>query len=312
MMALQWRSVIAAVELPRGYARLVLAVTSTYMVVGLLVFRRSLFAANYGSVEEFFKIPAALLMVWLASVELLFAIRVMQLFARHQAMYGAWRLIAVSAGCHLVSSICVQVLGLNSPLNPLVHYDGWSESLATAIRNYGLAVGGTCRFGLLAAGLYCVLRIYRRRGFVSRLGAIHWAVLAAVGAYFATEGWQLIAALRAGKKPAGPEIFGWPVDVLLWILLAQAMLLSRTLRHMGDGLIGRCWRLFSVGIFLITLGDVSIWAANYGYLPWPWLGVGWYIWVPAATAFALAPAYQFEAIQQARASASTVLFSQTG
>jgi hypothetical protein len=70
---------------------------------------------------------------------------------------------------------------------------------------------------------------------------------------------------------------------------------------MGEGWIGRCWRAVCVGIFLMCFGVIALWATAWGYLPWPWSSLIWYLWLPAGAAFALAPAYQLEAIQRAYA-----------
>ena len=48
----------------------------------------------------------------------------------------------------------------------------------------------------------------------------------------------------------------------------------------------------SIGVFLTAIGDAGIWAAAYGYLPYPWSAAVWFVWLPAAAAFALAPAYR--------------------
>jgi hypothetical protein len=95
---------------------------------------------------------------------------------------------------------------------------------------------------------------------------------------------------RQGKKPFPlAEILNFPVNPLLWVLLAEALLLFRSVRKMGAGWVSKCYGAFSAGIFLILVGNVAIWATHWGYLPWPWSALGWYVWIPAAAAFALAP-----------------------
>ena len=125
-------------------------------------------------------------------------------------------------------------------------------------------------------------------------------MLALIGAYVVREARDVVAAIHAGARLSVGVVFGWPVDPLLLVLLGEAMLLNRSVKHMGEGWIGRCWSAFSIGIFLVSLGDVAIWAASWGFLPWPWSGLQWYVWIPAAGAFAVAPAYQLEAIYHAR------------
>jgi hypothetical protein len=68
---------------------------------------------------------------------------------------------------------------------------------------------------------------------------------------------------------------------------------------MGPGAIGRCWNAFAVGVALVCIGLVALWAGRWGYLPWPYSSLFWYVWLPADAAFALAPIYHLEAIEQA-------------
>jgi hypothetical protein len=113
---------------------------------------------------------------------------------------------------------------------------------------------------------------------------------------------DVVWAMQRGKAFSAAEILNFPADPLLWVLLAQALRLFRSVERMGAGWISRCYGAFSVGIFLILVGDVMIWATVWGYLPWPWSALGWFVWIPAAVAFALAPLYQWEAMRNAESS----------
>jgi hypothetical protein len=123
-----------------------------------------------------------------------------------------------------------------------------------------------------------------------------------LGLYVVREATQVVVANRQGRQFSLAEIVNLPTDPLLWVLLAQALRLLRSVQKMGPGWISYCYAAFSVGIFLVLLGDVAIWATNWGCLPWPWSALEWYLWVPAAAAFALAPAYQWEAMRHAESS----------
>jgi len=284
---------------PAG-STIILTLTSTFLVLGLiaLVFWR--LTGNVAWVERFFTVPGAMGLVLLAAFELTMCLRVVREFSKGEALHDAWQLLGISSGCNLIGSLMAQVLSTDSVLNPLHHLGWWSASTGTMMRTGGLALGGPCRFAFLAAGLFAVLRVYQKSGLLARLARVDWALLALVGLYIAVEARDTVAALQLGKHPTRAEEFGWPVDPLLWMLLAEGLLLYRTVKKMGQGWIGRCWQVMSVGIFLVTLGDVAIWATSYGFLPWPWSSLGWYIWIPAAGAFALAPTYQLEAMWQAR------------
>jgi len=75
-------------------------------------------------------------------------------------MRKAWTLIVLSALCDLAGAILSQILASNSLVNPLVHLGWWSPALGGLVRNYGLVLGGTCRFGLLAGGLARAFVVY--------------------------------------------------------------------------------------------------------------------------------------------------------
>jgi hypothetical protein len=238
--------------------------------------------------------------VWLGVIQLSFSLMVLREFAPGQPMRKAWKLIAFSAGFDLAGAICIQFLAMRSALNPLVIM-GWLDgSMAASLRQYGLVLGGTCRFAFLAVGLAWALQVYRRSGLLARLTILDWTLVSATGFYVVIEASGVVAALRSGSRPTTVMVLGWPTDPLLLLLLAQALVLYRSVQQMGTGWIGRCWKAFSIGIVLVAAGDVAIWATSWGYLKWPWSALEWYVWLPAAAAFALAPVFQFEAVHYAR------------
>jgi hypothetical protein len=291
----------AGIQFPFGCSSLILLAAITYLALGLLTFAVWRWTADDRWVEDFFKVPGALLLTTFAAIELWFSLLVMREFSPDQPMRKAWRLIAFSAGCDLVSAVAVQVLAAQSLLNPLTRMSWWSDSAAIAIRHFGLSIGGPLRFALLAAGLAYALLTYRRSGLLARLKLLDWILLSIMGIYIVVETRDVTTALRNGFVPPPATVLGWPTDPLLLLLLAEALLLYRSVQQAGDGFIGRCWKAFSIGIFLVSLGDIAIWTAGWGFLPWPWSALEWYIWLPAAGAFALAPAYQLEAASHARA-----------
>jgi hypothetical protein len=284
-----------------GCSTLILLVTGSYLAVGLAVFAAWLIGGHDAWIEDFFRTPGALLLVWLAALGTLFSVRVCRGFSPGEPMREAWQLIALSAGSGLAGSVLIQVFGAKSRLNPLNFFPGGTEH-APAWRSMGLVLDGPCRFALLAAALFLVLRLYRQSGFLGRYTAMDWVVLAGFGVYVVREAAEVVVAFRHGKPFALAEILNFPVDPLLWVLLAEALRLLRSVHMMGTSWIGKCYGAFSAGIFLILIGDVAIWATQRGYLPWPWAALGWYAWIPAAGAFALAPSYQWEAMRHAESS----------
>jgi len=120
-----------------------------------------------------------------------------------------------------------------------------------------------------------------------------------MGFYVAREILDVVEAFQRGQHFRFAVMAGWPVDFLLWFSLAQALQLRRSAARMGSGWIGRCWKTYSWGVFLLCIAVAALWATEWDYLPWPWSSLIWYLWLPAGTVFAMAPAYQLEAIRRA-------------
>ena len=294
-------------EWPVAWSPLVARITAAYLTVGVLAFFAWQLSGNDAWVIQFFRVPAAVLMVFLALVEFWLSSAVLRHFSSDDLLRPGWTLIACSAGCQFVGMICSQVMGVNSSLNPLNISSSAGESLVPLMRSIGLLIGGTFRFALLAGGLHFALKAYRQSDLLGRLTRADWVVFGAFGAFILRNVADVVVAVRHGHKPDVWEVFGWPVDPLLLLLLLQALLLFRSTQQMGAGRIGLCWKAFSVGVFLTALGDVGLWAANYNYLPWPWNALIWYVWLPAAAAFARAPAFQLEVLRNARNPAGSLL-----
>jgi len=194
---------------------------------------------NDAWILEFFRVPAALMMVGMATVAFRLSLRVVGHFEPGEPLRTAWSLIAVSAGCDAVAAVFVQVFGISSRLNLISHLSrSWSDAAALQWRQAGFTLGGSCRFALLAAGLGYAIRAYRRSGFLGRLAPIDRALLALIVVYIARNAVDVVRAVRAGEYPQLPEIANWPVDPLLCLLLGQAMLLYRSVRRTGGGWVG--------------------------------------------------------------------------
>ena len=275
----------------------VLSVTAAYLGVGLVALAAWLVTGNIDWVVGYFRIPGAVLIMLLTAARFWCCRKVLAQFSQGELMHRAWLYVTASAGIDLSWTVMALILGTDSPLNPL------PQSIRTAggpsFLPIGELMGGTCRFTLLALGLWFALKAYRKSGLMGRLNYANWLALMAMGVYVALK-IRDIGASFAGPAPVWLAIAaGWPVDPFLWLLLAQAMLLYRSARQMGPGWVPRCWNAIAVGVFLVILADAFEWACNWQYLPWQWSAAEWYIWPAAATAFALAPAYQLEAIHRA-------------
>ena len=155
---------------------------------------------------------------------------------------------------------------------------------------------------LLAYGLYLSLKVYKEFGFLQKLNRIDWLFISGTVLYSVVviRG-ILIALLRDGKPVTWNWAFTWPNDLLLAVLLFEAIFLRRSALNMGWGLIAKVWGTFGIAVLLTSFGSFSLWLAAYGYVPWPQNAFGWYIWYIASAAYVLAPAYQLEASRVARA-----------
>ena len=293
-----------AATLPR-WTSWIWSVTAVYLAVGLVTLVQSLMSGRFRALELLFRYPGAALMVALSAAAVWFSLQVLREFSPGEPLRLGWRLIALAALCSVFSTLCVQVLStslVSRLFDQQVMQAGGAGSL---IQKAGVLAGGTIRFTLLTAALWNVLRIYRQSGLLPRFEAMDWVVLAGIALYVGLETRETVLAIRAGMRPPLGMVLGWPTDLLLLGLSAEALLLYRSARQMRPGLIGKCWQSIAIGTFLVTLGNVLLWAARSSYLPWPWSALEWYVWLPAEAAFALAPLYQLQAVYAARSSRRT-------
>ncbi|MDE3167515.1 MAG: hypothetical protein KGN36_17065 [Acidobacteriota bacterium] len=284
-----------------AYSIALWAVTAAYLVFGLGAFGVWFATRDDSWVLGFFQGPGALVSCWLSASSLVLAWRATAHFAATEPMHSAWSLFRLSAICDLTGLLASQILASEGPLNPLRGFAFWSEDVATRLRDTGLIVGGTFRYALLAWALWYAIQAYRRSGLLARFRAADHVALWVMGAYVIWETFETITALRV-RSTSVFEAASWPVDPLLWFLLAEALLLRRSASEMGGGSVARCWKSLAGGVMLVALGDILLLAWRMGYIPWPYSAVEWYVWLPAGAAFALAPAYQLESIAHATAS----------
>jgi hypothetical protein len=281
-----------------GFAASLVLVTAAYLVMGLAAGIAWRFTGDDSWLKGYFEVPAALLAAFLGAVQLWSSYKVLRRFEPDEAMYPAWLCISGSAAFNLSGVLLRQVLSVESRINPLAGSSSWSPALASCLERFGHLLGGTGRFALLSAGLWMVLGVYRKQGLVARLKAIDWAFGALAAAYVVRDLVDMVAASKYRSLDA-VELISGATDPLLLLLLVVCALLYRSNRRMGAGAISRCWNAFALGIVLVSIGVGARWAVNWGYLPWPYDSLFWYVWLPADAAFALAPVYQLQAMDQA-------------
>src|SRR3954471_3556452 len=102
-----------------GIPALVLIGAAWYLAIGLGVFALWQISHQNFWIEDFFRLPGALLLVWLSGIGLSYSLRVWRAFDPGEPMRRAWQLIALSAAADFSASLLVQIFGTQSRLNPL-------------------------------------------------------------------------------------------------------------------------------------------------------------------------------------------------
>jgi len=162
---------------------------------------------------------------------------------------------------------------------------------------------------LLGAGLFFLLRVCWESRLVARVSWFDCGLLlvALTDAYCEIS--QLIGGLRAGSGLTAFDVLQASGGPLLVVLLIEAILVKRFMTVLSGGMIAKCWMSITAAIFLTTLRNLGLWAFAEGLLPAQLAGITWYIWFLSATAYALGPAWQIEAIQSACGEVGVARFS---
>jgi hypothetical protein len=268
-----------------------------YLAVGLLVWAGWIFSGTFTPVAAWFAYTDAPFLMLVALLEFVLASQAAGQFEADEPLHTAWQFVGAAAGLRVLAMVMGHWLGVKTPLNPIV----WAgRPVPDWIKPSGLFLGGAPTMALLAAGLWRVIRLYRRLGFGRKLRLPDWLLLGAACAYVLWTFGLVIRLMYLGQKTAGiVEMISWTADPLLCVLLFEALLLLRSVRVMGGGLVADCWLAYVIAIALTIAGDISIWVESYQLVPWPWRSLGWYIWYAAAIAYTAAPAFQLEAISKA-------------
>jgi hypothetical protein len=284
------------VSLPRFVA----VAASVFLFVGLGAFAASEITGRELCISAYFQGPATLWLVAMAFFEFALARIVLRQFSKGEPMQPAWFLIMLSAGCHLTGAIFVQILSTDSVLNPLTYTaQGRFGVDQEALHRFGLMAGGPLQMLFLAGGLALTLRWCRRSGLSRQHFRSDWFLLLLVALAVCLEIFHLATEVFGGRLATAYDMLTATSGPLEIILVIEAGLLQCYMRVMGGGLIARCWTMFSFAILLSAGVNLGAWMAESGYLPvWlPWMT--WYVRFLSATACALAPAWQIEAIQHA-------------
>lgn len=248
-----------------------------------------------------FRLQGAVFLTAYAVLEYLLCLICWRLFDPGDLLRTAWLLIAIASGSRVAGLVVAVFLIRLKPATVLFGVSGASAAQANAFRELGLTVSNPVTAVLLGAGLFVVLRLYRKVGLLRWPTWADAVPLAFVGLFLASQMWagvrRLIAADGAAPVLTGT---GWIVAPLVGLLLLEAILLHRAVRSMEGGLIGRCWGAYVSAILLTAIGDIGIWAMSHGYTQPQYSYLNALVWFMASIAYALGPAHQIEAVMRAR------------
>jgi hypothetical protein len=280
--------------------RLLFWIAGIQVGMSLSVWGLWLWTGNEGWIRYFYDYQSPLFFVGFGNVEMCLCYMAWRQFTGKEPMRFAWFSIMLAATCRFIGFVFSQVLGKDVNFNPLFWADLFPQTTVPLCRKIGLIMGGPIHMVMLAIGLLLVLRAYRVFGLIRRLNILDYAMLSMVSLYVLKQFQEMLTWMHSPKAAFSIEaLAGWATDPLLCLLLFEAIFIRRVTVNMGWGLISKCWGSFTAAIFITSVGDMGIWATNWGYLPWPASSVVWHIWFLASCAYAVAPAYQVEAGRRA-------------
>jgi hypothetical protein len=218
----------------------------------------------------------------MSATEIFFAARIVRLLASTEPLFRTWRIIAGAAFCRLSGLVLIHLLG---PHHPALKTAGYYFAVPIPLVALGIA-------------LWTVLRLHRKLDNF-RPTVRDYLALAAVGAHAAFFFAAVCIVWIVQGSIDWSTFIGWAMYPLLSLVLIEAVALRRATLRMGDGIIGRCWISYTFAILLTVLADVSQWLVSFGLLPEAASPIAWLLWFPAAAAYALAPIWQYQAIQYA-------------
>ena len=288
-----------------SYSRFILVLMILQVSVGIALHFVWVLTGNWAWLSAYFGYPGTLYIVFLDALKLWLCIVAWKQFREKKSLGSAWLTISLAMGFALAGDVLKQWLCVNTYINPL-HYlwPVWNASVAHDLQVWGSTLTGPVFMAVLALGLFLGLQHYRKIGMLGRLRSYDFVLVGAAGIYAL---YVLSTVVRiALNKPSllGIDwVLTWPNDMLLAVLLLEAILLFRTTVDMGQGYIALAWGAFAVAIFLTSVESVGQWLTAYGYFPYPENAVMWYFWYVWVAAFALGPAYQVDAIRIAESRA---------
>jgi hypothetical protein len=279
--------------------RLLVLLTAGIVVTGLATFVVWAATGDERLLRAFFDYPGEAFLAAAPFIGLRFSISVFRRYGPGGPLRAGWFLITAAFACQATGGLAAHVLGVRSFWNPLFWTGSPDLARVAWLRGIGHTIAGPFWIVLLVSALFVAWRAYKIAGVRQTLKPIDWAAAVLCGAYAVVQLRQVAGAIQSGKQMTVQGTLDLVNDPLLCVLAVLSILIQRSVRGMGTGLLARCWGSFVAGILLTTAGNIGTWATNYGYITRPYAGLVWYIWFPAAAAFVLGPLYQYIAVEHA-------------
>lgn len=282
--------------------RLILGVVTVHLMIGAFVHVYWTATANQEVLRLYFDYEGALVFLLFAALQVFFAVYAYREFSSHQGLGPAWLYIMLASICTFTGTVFRHLLAVDSAINPFTYGTlGGNDQLRFLFGNIGTVIGGPIQMILLGTGLYMALRVYRQFGMLAKLKAIDIALIGGAMLYSVIVIFGVVQAVRNNFSAVTVEhALTWPGDYLLSLLLLEAVFLRRSASEMGWGYVSKVWEAFVAGIFITSFCSLLNWLTAYGVFSWTHTAFVWYLWYPASAAFALAPAYQWEAMRTAQ------------
>lgn len=250
-----------------------------FLAIGISLWLQGLASGSIDALIQFTRVVGDAFLIACAAVEVWFAFVAWREFSREQPMWLAWAFIAASSVARLAGSL------LAHGITPTGR---WYD--------IGIMIGSPFALFLLAIAFTVVLHVYRSLGLHARLKPIDAVSVLVIAIFTGRQVWEIFSIVGGRPASAARGVICF-TDLLLCILLVQALLLWRRASSMQGGFIAYCWQAYAVAVAFTALGDVGLWIVNWHIVPYPLNSITWLLWFPAAAAFAIGPACQFEAIR---------------
>lgn len=285
------------VAVPHSLAGWILLFAAIHLAVGLALWVYWRLGGSFTPVQFYFDGPGVIALLGFALAELGLAACAWSSFTWDQPMWVAWGSLTLAAAVRTSGVVIAHLLTARTWLNPIPAWNGREP-----LHEIGLMLTGPGHVFFVLLAMAIAIQVYWSQGLRARLRGIDWTILAAVALYLLHQLYELCFLYREAFMSQPWRLFNWVTDPVIFTALALALLLYRASGGFAQGgLIGRCWVFYAAGLFLSSLGDMGLWAIYSGRLSWENASLlTWYIWYPAAAAYAAGPALQVEAILAVR------------